>query len=188
MKSMKNKPIINGVKSLETKYNIKLVHIICIEGFIRIEYGFISQDIMDCILLYYAKTLTLYCQWNDTSFKSGHIWYCLACDNWESILQKIGNLNHDEPVIPRMITIHSNIDNKMYNIFGPAGFNQIANSLIDNQQLLCYMDDTDKPNINRIIQALTVGFAKDKWTMKAMNTNADLVELFRIFLDEEEVN
>ena len=45
----------------------------------------------------------------------------------------------------------------------------------------------NKPNTKRILNALTTGFLKDKWTKDKIGTNFDLYKIFCLFLAQEEV-
>ena len=91
---------------------------------------------------------------------------------------KIANLNKHIFTIPNVMTIPSG-----RNIYGQCGFKQgIINSLKDKQELMCSIENYEQtPNIQRIIQSLRSGNGKYKWQ------KTDLLELFQIYLDNEQL-
>ena len=177
------------------KYNIKLIHVLCVHAFIRQEYEFqlMPLEIIHLLIIYYAKPLTFHCRWdseqNSINSKSGDITYCAAWDDWTSLLIKIGDLDLDKNVqkfkIPTIITINST------NVYGPFGFDEIINSLNDNEELLCstFEKYDQAPNIKRIALNLSESIESSfKWDTTGLNTKADLLELFQIYLDAEQVS
>ena len=181
---------------LIAQYEIKSIHILCLEGFIRKYFKTESFpiEIFHLLLIFYAKPLTFHCRWDSqTDAKSGDIIYCAVCDNWDTLLIKIANIdNKNFQKAPNIISYHSKNESQtqaVTNIYGQCGFNRAVNLFQDNQELICSTFDTKyslSPNIDRMIRALSED--QCKWTSKALNTYADLLELFQIYLDAEQLD
>ena len=115
---------------------------ICVYGYIRTQFEIssIPKEIIHLLLLFYAKPFTFRCRWNSNMshihMSSDDITYCAVSDNWDSMLLKIANLNEYQFKISNMITIPS-----VRNIYVQCGFKQITNSLTDEQELLCSVEN-----------------------------------------------
>ena len=189
-----NKSNLDAATELVANYEIKSIHILCLGGFIRKYFNIeaIPIDIIHLLLFYYAKPLTFHCQWDSTqtNAKSGDIIYCAVCDNWDSLLIKIANMDKQKfQKIPNILSYHSKSEQNqtVTNTYGKYGFNQVVNLFEDDQQLICSRFShkyAQSPNIEKMIRAIS----QCKWTSKALNIEADLLELFQIYLDAEQLD
>ena len=183
---MQPKPRFNRSVSPESSSCIKLSHWICIDGYIRSVIGSIPSDIVHLLLLFYAKPLTLYCH-SATRCTVDKISYCLPCDSWQSVTMKLKEINNAFDWSQVQLTIDSLV------IRNELEWNhqQIAMSLIDNQKIIYSISDDldrckDKPNMLKVLTALTNPPLTDKWNAIG-NGNFHLGFLFETFFDEEEV-
>ena len=148
------------------------------------------------LLFYYARPLTFHCRWDgQTPAKYYDVIYCAVCDNWDSLCIKIANtgiykqrFDH----IPNIISYQSK--NKptqtMTYIYGEYEFNQEINSFKDNQKLVCdhFSTKWKGSNIGKMLFGLPKDQCTFKWTSKALNTDANLLELFQIYMDTEQLD
>ena len=184
MKSMKSKPSINGIASSKSRYGIKLSHWMCIEGYIRSAIGSIASDIVHLLLLFYAKPLTLYCH-SATKSSVDKISYCFLCNDWQSLIMKLREMNNAFDWSQLHLTIDS------VAISNEEEWNHQATRLMDYQKIMYSISDDadkykDKPNILKVLTALTNPPLTDKWNAIG-DSKAHLGFLLQTFLDEEEV-